>query len=343
MAELRHWVIRAGRGAEHIDLFREKSLVAMSFPSQGKVSTDISQDALRQLFERAARGEKTGAIQTWTAQAYRFIKEISKGDVVVTYDPNQRVYLLGKVTSGYQWLSKEMPDAPHVRRVEWTHNVLRDALSVETRNTLGAIQTLFQVNPQAAEDLHQHATALSSPDQVPSASVPEPETKKSPEDEALRLVRDETIGRSDGFIEDRIARLGWDEMQELVAGILRAMRYKTMVSPPGADRGFDVFASPDGLGLEEPRIFVEVKHRSGAMGSKEIRAFLGGRKPGDKCLYVSTGGFTKDARYEAERSTVPLRLITLADLRQLLIDWYEQIDSETRALVPLKRLYWPAD
>ena len=79
------------------------------------------------------------------------------------------------------------------------------------------------------------------------------------------------------------------------------------------------------------------------MGSKEIRAFLGGRKPGDKCLYVSTGGFTKDARYEAERSTVPLRLITLADLRQLLIDWYEQIDSETRALVPLKRLYWPAD
>ncbi len=38
------------------------------------------------------------------------------------------------------------------------------------------------------------------------------------------------------------------------------------------------------------------------MGSKEIRAFLGGRKQGDKCLYVSTGGFSKDAHYEADRA-----------------------------------------
>ena len=37
-----------------------------------------------------------------------------------------------------------------------------------------------------------------------------------------------------------------------------------------------------GIGLEEPRIFVEVKHRTETkMGAKEIRAFLG-RKPGDK-------------------------------------------------------------
>jgi hypothetical protein len=48
------------------------------------------------------------------------------------------------------------------------------------------------------------------------------------------------------------------------------MGYKTRVSPPGADRGVDIFASPDGLGLEEPRIFVEVKHRlKSAMGARE--------------------------------------------------------------------------
>ena len=59
----------------------------------------------------------------------------------------------------------------------------------------------------------------------------------------------------------RIIRLQWDQVQELcAAAFVRAMGYRTTVSPRGADRGVDVFASPDGLGLEEPRIFVEVKH-----------------------------------------------------------------------------------
>ena len=60
-------------------------------------------------------------------------------------------------------------------------------------------------------------------------------------------------------MEDRIASLDWEQMQELVAEILEAMCFKTDVSPRGSDRGTDVFASPDGLGLNEPRIFVEVK------------------------------------------------------------------------------------
>jgi restriction system protein len=132
-------------------------------------------------------------------------------------------------------------------------------------------------------------------------------------------------------------------MQELVAGILRAMGYRTVVSDTGSDRGVDIFASPDGLELQEPRIFVEVKHRTRTtMGAKEIRAFLGGRKHGDKCLYVSTGGFTKDAHYEAERASVPTTLINLPELRKLLVEHYEDLDAEARALVPLKRLYWPA-
>jgi restriction system protein len=102
-------------------------------------------------------------------------------------------------------------------------------------------------------------------------------------------------------------------------------------------------AWPDRFGLQEPRIFVEVKHRTETkMGAKEIRTFLGGRKPGDKCLYVSTGGFAKDAHYEADRASVPLTLVPLPVLRQLLVDHYEKLDAETRALVPLKKLYWPA-
>ncbi|MEW5989365.1 MAG: restriction endonuclease [Chloroflexota bacterium] len=141
-------------------------------------------------------------------------------------------------------------------------------------------------------------------------------------------------------IEDRIVLLDWEQMQQLVAGLLKAMGYRTTVSRRGPDRGYDVFASPDGLGLQEPRIFVGVKHRpTQSIGAQDIRSFLGGRSHGDRCLYVSTGGYTKDARYEADRANIPLQLLGLVDLRQLLVEYYERLDGETRSLLPLKRIY----
>ena len=180
---------------------------------------------------------------------------------------------------------------------------------------------------------------MDTPPKAAPSVAPKDDDEGASTEAELRL---EVLQKADSFVEDAISRLNWAQMQELVAGILRAMGYRTSVSPPGSDRGVDIFASPDGLGLQEPRIFVEVKHRTGtAMGTKEIRAFLGGRKPGDKCLYVSTGGFTKDAHYEADRSSVPVMLLSLSSLRKLLIENYEGLDAETRTMVPLKRLYWP--
>lgn len=58
------------------------------------------------------------------------------------------------------------------------------------------------------------------------------------------------------------------------------------------------------------------------MGADEIRTFLGGRQSGDRCLYISTGGFSKEGRYEAERSNIPLKLIDLPRLRELVIEHY---------------------
>jgi restriction system protein len=134
------------------------------------------------------------------------------------------------------------------------------------------------------------------------------------------------------FTKDRVSALGWSQMQDLVAGLLRALGYKTRVSPAGPDRGKDIAASPDGFGFESPRIVVEVKHRQGSMGAPDIRSFLGGRHPRDKELYVSTGGFTKDAYYEAERANIPLSLMTIDELVETLVEHYDKLDTETQQL-----------
>lgn len=132
------------------------------------------------------------------------------------------------------------------------------------------------------------------------------------------------------------------EMQDLVAGLLHAMGYKTIVSPRGADRGRDIMASPDGLGLEDPVILVEVKHRPNtSMGSQAIRSFKGALKKTNRGIYFSTGGFTTDAKYEAERSEIPIILMDLDILVKFIIQYYDNFDNDARSLIPLTKIYWP--
>lgn len=77
------------------------------------------------------------------------------------------------------------------------------------------------------------------------------------------------------------------------------------------------------------------------MHSQEVRSFLGGLRAKDKGLYVSTGGFSKDAKYETERSNIPITLIDSDFLVELISQNYDSFDSDTKSLIPLKKIYWP--
>jgi restriction system protein len=77
------------------------------------------------------------------------------------------------------------------------------------------------------------------------------------------------------------------------------------------------------------------------MGAQDLRSFLGGLRAGDKGLYVSSGGFTKDSKYEADRANVPVTLIDLDGLANLVVEHYPHFDSEGQTLLPLVRIYWP--
>lgn len=316
----------------------QNGIVGTADSRLGPLSREVTKEQLLRLYavKYPEAGENT--LASWASQTLRFVTKLKVGDDVVTWDRERRRYLLGKITSEYEWAPKLVPDVPHVRRVKWTSSAARDRLAAPTRNSLGSVLTLFEIPPDAAKDILRNAAPLDGAPDVAPAPAPQGGVD---DERALSVLSEETFEKADEFIEDAINQLDWQEMQELVAGLLRAMGYRTRVSEVGPDRGVDIFASPDGLGLQEPRIFVEVKHRDNTIGAEKIRAFLGGRKHGDRCLYVSTGGFTKDAQYEADRASVPVTLITLPRLRQLMVDHYDRLDAETRALVPLRRLYWP--
>jgi hypothetical protein len=123
---------------------------------------------------------------------------------------------------------------------------------------------MFCIDPDATKELWEKATALGSTLSLARIIALESSVADDPSE---IVERDKTIAQSNGLIEDRVIELAPEEVPVLFAGISRAMGYKTSVTKPGPDRGVDIVASSDGLGLQEPRIFVEVKHRRAAMGA----------------------------------------------------------------------------
>jgi restriction system protein len=222
--------------------------------------------------------------------------------------------------------------------VHWDYKVSRDSLSQGTRNTLGAIMTVFLLSQAAAAEIE----ICRNGDVSDAPSGPDPFISLDSEE----IIELDPFARIENLalerVKDRLVKLNWEEMQEIVAALLRSLGYRTMVSPNGPDRGKDIIASRDGFGFERPRIVVEVKHRRGQMGAQEIRSFLGGRHQDDRGLYVSTGGFSRDAHYEAERASTVTHLMSLDELAGALIQQYDSLDEEGRRILPLTKIYWPA-
>ena len=135
------------------------------------------------------------------------------------------------------------------------------------------------------------------------------------------------------------------EVQDLVAALLRGMGYYTpFVAPKGKDGGVDIIGYRDPLGTVSPRIKVQVKHRQSTPATvQEIRQLIGLlQKDGDVGLFVSTYGFSPDAKATARNSHVHVELIDLQRLVSLWQEFYPKLTDEDKNRLPLLPIFFLA-
>ena len=132
------------------------------------------------------------------------------------------------------------------------------------------------------------------------------------------------------------------EFQDLVAALLRGMGYYTpFVAPKGKDGGVDVIAYRDPIGTSSPRIKVQIKHRADSATVQEIRELMGLlQKDGDVGIFVSSGGFTQDAKGTARTSHVHVELIDLNRFITLWQEFYPKLDDEDKSRLRLRPIYF---
>jgi len=145
-------------------------------------------------------------------------------------------------------------------------------------------------------------------------------------------------------IDTYLDTLSGFEFQDLVAALLEGMGYATStVSKPGADGGTDILAYIDPLGAQTPHIRVQVKHRDQAASREDVAA-LRGIIRGDReiGLFVSSGGFTKEARREAGNGAVHIELVDLDRFLELWLQHYDKIPEAKRSKLRLEPVHFLA-
>lgn len=319
------WMVRAGDNNELIDTYLEKGIASIGWPALGDPQRFNSKEEMIQYANEKYEERKPATRLSQMSQLWRFINEIEVGDSILSYSKEKRDYIIGTVTKTHYFdINKGNINYPNHISVDWKEErISRDQLSPSSRNTLGSTLTIFRADSVASEFTQM---INGKPNIVHTAPTDDP-------------FLEEFEGKAKSMISDKIDLLDPWQIQEVVGGLLQAMKYNVRVSPKGPDGGVDVLAFKDAFGFEKPIIKVQVKHRKSTSGSPEIQQLLGANPREGNSLFVSTGGFSNQALAVAKQEGV--KTVDLEELVELIIQWYDKMPNEVRALLPLKKIYIP--
>jgi restriction system protein len=170
----------------------------------------------------------------------------------------------------------------------------------------------------------------------------EPSADNAPLEVDAEITLDEARESAWGEIERYLATMQPYQFQDLVGALLRGLGYHVpYTAAPGKDGGVDLIATRDALGAERPRVKVQVKRQQATVSVSELRSFMATLSDDDLGLFVSLGGFTKDAQEEARFQEK--RRVTLVDLKrffELWVEHYAKLSDEDKRRLPITPVYF---
>ena len=116
-------------------------------------------------------------------------------------------------------------------------------------------------------------------------------------------------------------------------------------SPEGPDGGVDVLVGSGPLGMDSPRICIQVKSSSAAVEVGVVRELQGvvGRLKADQGLLVAWGGLTRPADREIRQQFFHARVWKADDVLRELTAVYDKLPGDIQADLPLKRIWTLAE
>lgn len=308
------------------NLFLKNDVIAIGWSDMGDLGNiDANRDAFKEKYTQIYPDAKKGSIATGAGMLYRFCHEIQVGDYVVFPSKSNREVNIGVIESEYIYDSNQ-PEYVQTRKVKWLQHLPRMVFSQGALYEIGSAMSLFSVKNYADEFL-----SVLDKDFMKNYS-------SDSEDESVGATADDIIEGTKDFILKELSRQlkGYD-LEGFVADLLRAMGYRTTISPQGGDSGIDITAYKDEL---PPRILVQVKSQDGDIKETTIQSLKGAMREGDYGLFVTLSNYTKNVQKYLD-STPIIRGINGTELVELILKYYDDLSDKYRKMIPLKQVYIP--
>lgn len=335
------WLVRAGKYGEHEQKFLQEGRIYLTWQDLDvyDFSKTDSFDEIKKFIKQAYPDSNERQLGNYTGQVYAFCVSMKKGDWVVMPLKNKSAIAIGEITSDLNYLEQAPPLYRYWRTIQWlTQEVPRSAFSQDLLYSFGAVQSICQIQRNNAEKrIRKMAQSNWTPELPPTITSKPIATDADAVEEPIDL---EQLGR-DAIAKLIIRKFKGHGMERLVEAILKAQGYTTYHSPEGADKGIDILAAPGALGFGHPRICVQVKSHDVQVDRPTLDQLIGAMQNvhADQGLLVSWSGFKSSVSKEVANQFFRVRLWDQDALIDALLEYYDKIDEDLRAELPLKRIW----
>lgn len=308
------------------NLFLKNNVIAIGWHEMGDLSSiDANREAFKEKYALVYPDAKKRSIANGAGMLFRFCRDVQIGDYVVFPSKTNREVNIGIIESEYIY-DPSQSEYVQTRKVKWLKHLPRTTFSQGALYEIGSAMSFFTVKNYADEFL---------------ASL-ERDFKKNFssdfEDESVAATAEDIVEATKDFILKELSRQlkGYD-LENFIADLLRAMGYRTTVSPQGGDSGIDITAYKDEL---PPRILVQVKSQDSDIKETTIQSLKGAMREGDYGLFVTLSNYTKNAKKYLDNTPI-IRGINGIELVELILKYYEDLSEKYRKMIPLKMVYIP--
>jgi restriction system protein len=334
------YLARAGSNGEDEQYALDNNLAVIGFREFGSLQGLKDLEQISAYVREQMPDLKPRAAGNLAGQLWAFAVAMQEGDVVVLPLKLSSHVALGIVTGPYQF-QKIGSEFRHTRPVNWVlPDVPRTAFNQDLLYSFGAFMTVCQISRNDAE---QRVVAVLKGKTDPGLTVTQQKGKiQSPQvEEAINAVTDLAQLAQDQIVAHIQSHYPGHAMTRLVDAVLKSDGCVTKVSPPGPDGGVDILAGRGSLGLDQPRLCVQVKSQASTCDVTVYRGLLGSMQTfkADQGLLVCWGGFNKVLMAEAKQSHFSVRLWESRDLVEAILRNYQDLPAEIQAELPLKRVW----
>ena len=324
------YMARAGKHGEDEDRVLEDNLAILGFNDVPSLAKAQDRDNVYELVEEAYSDASPYTVGNVAGQLWTFSGVMQEGDFVVLPRKLTSQVAIGRVSGPYRYQRVD-GEHRHTRPVKWLRtDVPRTLFNQDLLYSLGSLLTVCNISRNDAER-RIAVLAEGKPDPGPSIA---PETER----EQPEGLPDLSQQAHDQIVKRIQTKFSGHALANLVNAVLRVDGWVTKVSPPGPDGGVDILAGRGPLGLDEPRLCVQVKSQDSPVDVAVYRDLRGtmNMHSARQGLLVSWGGFKKTVLAQGRSEHFSVRLWDSGDLVEAIYRTYERLPEEVQAELPLK-------